>query len=336
MSLTTTIRALDQLGTSLRQMTPAQFTDLSRRMSNENPWFTADNVQLAITGLTNYLDADKLQRLMEPYRLPHHEKKIGIVMAGNIPAVGFHDLLCTLLSGHIALLKLSSKDQVLIRFLTDRLIAYAPELASRIVIADRLNDVDAIIATGSNNSARYFHQYFGKYPNIIRKNRTSVAILSGEENTADLKNLGRDIFTYFGLGCRNVSKLYVPENYRLSRLLDALEPFSEVMHHHKYHNNYDYHKSILLVNGDEHLDNGFLLLQENEELVSPISVLYYQRYVSEASLRQTLEQHRDNIQCVVSDGGWFQGSVAMGQAQMPDPWDYADGVDTMAFLCDLD
>jgi hypothetical protein len=254
-------------------------------------------------------------------------------MAGNIPLVGFHDFLCALISGNNVQIKLSSKDSKLIKYLVGYIERIEPSFQGRITFKERLEGFDAIIATGSDNSARYFEYYFGKYPNIIRKNRTSCAILTDAESDQEIANLGIDIFSYFGLGCRNVSKLYVPTDYDFINLLSRLESFKEIIHHHKYCNNYDYQKSILLVNGVQHLDNGFLLLQENEKLVSPISVLYYERYVDESDLRNKLKVNAEKIQCIV--GKVKPAEIPFGQAQYPNVWDYADQIDTLKFLSEL-
>ncbi len=330
-----TIDTLSRLGNLLKSMPPDQVAALAETAANENNWFTPENVKSAMIGATNYLNAAKLNQWMSSYSPVRTPQVIGLVMAGNIPLVGLHDLLSVLMSGHMAHVKPSSKDSVLLTFFMEKLTEIDPELASRVQLVDRLQDIDAIIATGSDNTARYFHHYFGKYPNIIRKNRTSLALLRGNESERDLYLLGKDIFTYFGLGCRNVSKLLVPEGYRFDTFYESIAPFSNVMEHNRYHNNYDYNKSILLVNKVTHLDNGFLLLREAEELVSPISVLFYSHYKDEEELRELLGSQENKIQCLVSEGGWYPGSIAMGQSQMPELWDYADNVDTMKFLCSL-
>ena len=245
-------------------------------------------------------------------------------MAGNIPAVGFHDILCILVSGNILAAKLSDKDTYLIQFFLDQLIEIEPNLIERISIVDKLVDIDAVIATGSDNTARYFEYYFKKYPNIIRKNRTSIAILDGEETDQDLINLGKDIFLYFGLGCRNVSKLYVPKGYDFKKLLYTYESYDQIINHHKYRNNYDHNKSI-----------GIVLLKQDTSLVSPIAVLYYDHYSSENELKESLAQDSEKIQCIVSRHGQWTGSLPFGEAQSPGLMDYADGIDTMAFLSEL-
>ena len=255
-------------------------------------------------------------------------------VAGNIPLAGFHDLLSILVSGHALMAKLSSKDSVLPTFLADKLVEIEPKFAPAISLVPRLRGFDAVIATGSDNSARYFQYYFGKYPHIIRKNRTSCAILEGTENDEELRLLGKDVFSYFGLGCRNVSKIFVPEDFDPVRLVNAWDVYVDIIHHHKYHNNYDYQKSILLVNKIPFYDSGFVILQENEKLVSPISVVYLQRYTNLDALTTHLDEIEEKVQCIV--GKTRPANVPFGQAQEPELWDYADAVDTMKFLEELE
>jgi hypothetical protein len=327
------ILAFSELGKFLSSMENSGFQSLAEHARLENPWFTEQNVRKAIEGIIEFLDKKSLEQWLSRYSLPTESKKIGLVMAGNIPLVGFHDLLTVLLAGHIALIKLSSKDQVLMRFIIDKLIALQPEFRHRIVLVDQLKGFDAVIATGSDNSSRYFEYYFGKYPSVIRKNRTSVAILDGNENDDQLKALGNDVFSYFGLGCRNISKIYVPQGYSFTRLLDSWEPFNTIIHHHKYCNNYDYQKSILLVNRVPFFDNGFVLLQENERMVSPISVLFYEFYRDKNDLAEKLRLAENKIQCI--EGKNNPATVDFGEAQSPEVTDYADRVDTLQFLCGL-
>jgi len=262
-------------------------------------------------------------------------RSIGLILAGNIPIVGFHDILCVLASGHKALIKLSSHDQKFIPYLLNKLIEIEPGFELQISYIDRLKDFDAVIATGSNNTSRYFDYYFSKVPHIIRKNRNSVAILNGEESKEDLEALGHDIFDYFGLGCRNVSKLYVPKDYDFKEFFESIEEFKSVADHHKYNNNYDYNKSIFLVNLDKHFDNGFLLLKEDSRFVSPLAVLYYKEYQTIEQLGSELIKNEDLIQCIVSNSKLPLSTVAFGQSQCPGLMDYADGVDTMKFLREL-
>jgi len=329
------INAFASLGQWLENLSPDEWQFISDRTRAENPWFTEQNVRSAVTGIIAFLKPDVLSHWASRYPVPHHAWRVGIVMAGNIPMVGFHDLLAVIVSGHSAYIKLSSKDQFLIRYVTSKLIEFDPALQEHIVFVEQLKNFDAVIATGSDNSSRYFEYYFGKYPSIIRKNRTSVAVLSGDETTDDLKRLAEDVFLYFGLGCRNVSKLFVPRGYALAKVLDAWEGFHDIIHHHKYCNNYDYQKSILLVNSMPFLDNGFVMLQESERLVSPISVIFYEFYDDAAQLNQRLTALEDKIQCIVGHAQ-HPARVQFGYAQHPAIDDYADRVDTMKFLCELE
>lgn len=316
-----------------------ELADVAQQANYRNNWFTVENSLNALRAIADeFLDAHKLTHWLsqypaEPVGTP---RTVGVVMAGNIPAVGFHDLLCVLLSGHRLLAKLSTQDFVLIHYLIQKLVDINPAIGSWIVEADRLNAADAFIATGSNNTARYFEYYFGKKPHIIRKNRTSVGLLMGEESDDEFLKLGRDISDYYGLGCRNVSTILVPEEYNFTPLLRTLEPqVSHYLNNHKYQNNYDYNKSIYLINAVPHLDNGYLLVTQNDGLVSPISVLYYQTYQTQSDATGWLSTRASQVQVVASAQGWLPNSVPFGQTQRPGLSDYADGVDTMAFLTQL-
>ncbi len=326
------------MGKLIRGLDTEEKEYLFRRANNQNSWFTAVSMESALVGLAGLLDTENLAKWLEAYALPENAtpKKVGILMAGNIPGVGFHDLMCVLISGNIAAVKLSSSDAFFPKWLIDRLIELEPRFESFIRIEEMLKGMDAYIATGSDNSARYFHYYFGKYPNIIRANRTSVAVLGGDETPEELEKLGQDIFLYFGLGCRNVSKIFVKDEAHLVHLLDVLEKFKGVAQNHKYLNNYEYNKSIYLVNGDAHLDNGFLILKESSELVSPIAVLFYEIYGDREELLKKLDSDASKIQCVVGDPKTIPGAIGFGEAQYPKPWDYADKVDTLKFLLGLD
>lgn len=331
------IAAFAKLGEDIRNLSQEELAELAWRAGNNNSWFTEESIAAALQAIGAMVSGEKLAKWVSPYALPQSNtpKSIGLLMAGNIPAVGFHDLMCVLIAGHQAVVKLSSTDEILMGFLVNRLIAIEGGFAPLIRTQDMLKGMDAYIATGSDNSSRYFNYYFGKYPHIIRQNRTSVAVLTGNETTGDFVNLGKDIFKYFGLGCRNVSKIYVKSKDQLQFLLDALEVYSAIGNHHKYRNNYDYNKSVYLVNREEHLDNGFLLVKESTELVSPIAVLYYQLYDTKEELELFLGENSGKIQSVVGGAGMVQDSVSFGQAQQPELWEYADGVDTLRFLIDL-
>ncbi|GAB3805773.1 acyl-CoA reductase [Spirosoma humi] len=320
-----------------------ELAQIAQQANYKNNWFTIQNSLNALQAIASeFLVADKLQTWVnryvdnssgEPTNTP---RTVGVVMAGNIPAVGFQDMLCVLVSGHKLLAKLSSQDFVLIHYLIQKLKEINPGFAELIEEADRLNAAEAYIATGSNNTARYFEYYFAKKPHIIRKNRTSVGLLMGEEREEEFLKLSHDMSDYYGLGCRNVSTILVPDGYDFTPLLRTLEPqVSIYLNNHKYQNNYDYNKSIYLINAIPHLDNGYLLLTENDALVSPISVVYFQTYKTQAEAAAWLTSRAEQIQVVASANGWYPGSVAFGSTQRPGLTDYADGIDTMAFLKDL-
>ena len=335
MKTTERIKAFVSVGSQLENLRESEIEAITQQAARENPWFTPTNVMRALKGISHLLVEDKIDRWLSGYRTTADiPKTIGVIAAGNIPMVGFHDLLCVLMSGHYAAVKLSSQDSFLMKMLLERLTSIEPKFSRLFGLREQLKDIDAIIATGSDNTARYFHYYFSKYPHIIRKNRTSVAVLTGEETDEELKSLGHDVFDYFGLGCRNVSKLLVPNGYDFVRLLDQWKGFSAYLDHHKYRNNYDYHKSILLINKEAHLDSGFSLLRESDDLVSPVSITYYQSFDHPEEITRYLAASQDKLQCVV--GSASAGHIPFGQAQLPELWDYADNVDTMRFLENLD
>jgi hypothetical protein len=331
MELEDRIAAFAKLGKYLHAIDEVALENVVTKARSENAWFTGENIKLALKGLDQFLTSENLAQWVKDYDLtPGRPKNIALIMAGNIPLVGFHDFLAVLISGHNILIRTSSKDSFLPRFISTKLIEIEPRFSSRIAFGELLKNFDAVIATGSDNSSRYFEYYFGKYPHIIRKNRTSCAALSGFETIEELERLGYDVFTYFGLGCRNVAKLYVPLEYDFGKMLRSWEAYQNIIHHHKYHNNYDYQKSILLVNREPFLDSGFALLQESERLVSPISVVFYEYYNDYNDLKQKVASKADKIQCVV--GNMKPATVNFGQAQSPQLWDYADQVDTLKFL----
>ncbi|MBI9038922.1 MAG: aldehyde dehydrogenase [Bacteroidales bacterium] len=306
---------------------------------NYNPWFTKENVKHAILAISEMLNGENLNNWLAAYTIPdklQNPKNIAVVMAGNIPLVGFHDFLCVLISGNNFIGKLSSDDKRLLPALSKLLIAIEPDFSEKIEFADNfIRNFDAVIATGSNNTARYFEYYFGKYPNIIRKNRNGVAVISGNETEEDFKALGEDIFMYFGLGCRNISKLFVPENYSFNAFFQSIEDFKQIFFNHKYKNNYDYYRSIYLVNSEKHLDNGFLLLKESQSFASPVSIIYYEYYKSQDELLKHLVANNEKIQCIVSNDSDNDKQIPFGKSQFPNLPDYADGVDTLKFLLGL-
>ena len=300
-----------------------------------NPWFTELNVAYALSSIIDMLQVDNLNALLEGIKFEQKGKKIGVVMAGNLPLVGFHDFMCILLSGNQVYAKLSTQDPVLLKIVSDILFEIAPELKERVYFVEKLNGMDAVIATGSDNSAKYFNYYFSSIPHIIRKNRTSLAVLNGEETREELEELGNDIFTYYGLGCRNISKIYLPAGFPINKFFEAIEKFHDVGNHNKYQNNYSYNKSVYLINSITHLDNGFLLLTESTELVSPLGVLFYEYYSSLQELENNLLLWKDKIQVITSRQGWFPGSIKLGKAQRPEVGDFADGVNTLEFLAKM-
>jgi len=298
---------------------------------HHNQWFTPDQSKRALKAITIMLEKKSLEPWMGNYsaniELSAAPKRVGVIMAGNIPAVGFQDALCVLASGNILLAKCSSDDKILIPFLLEVLITIEPRFRANIEIVERLDNLDAVIATGSNNSSRYFDFYFGKYPHVIRKNRNSIAVLDGKESEKQLEALADDIFAYFGLGCRNVSKIYVPEGYDFANFYPAMQVYSSLMMHSKYMNNYDYHHALFLLNDEKFLTNNYLIVRQNEALSTPVSVLHFEYYNSLAELENKLSEISEEIQCRVGLGG-----LPLGASQQPGLSDYADGIDTMKFL----
>jgi hypothetical protein len=307
-----------------------EWVEAMDRAGHANAWFTAEHIALAAKNIVSeYLQPEKLAEWAGKYALPATYKMVGIVMAGNIPLVGFHDFLCGFVSGHNLMLKLSSKDDVLMKHLLKKMFAMNPLLSEQITVAERLNGCDAYIATGSNNTARYFEQYFGKYPHIIRQNRTSVAILDGSETDTELGLLADDVYLYYGLGCRNVTQICVPTAYDFARLLGILGKYNHYADLNKYKNNYDYHLAIYLLNRVPYMSNESLLMVENELPFSAVSVLHYRYYTDKKALATELAASSD-IQAII--GNDF---IPFGDSQKPALDNYADGVDTMAFLCGL-
>jgi hypothetical protein len=309
--------------------------NLIQNAKNHNAWFNEFEVKRSIKANAHMLNRADLELWTKNLITQNIKpKKIGLILAGNIPLVGFHDILTVLVTGNIALIKLSSQDSLLIPAVLNQLILIEPLFKNQIEYVERLVDFDAVIATGSNNSSRYFDYYFAKVPNIIRKNRNSVALLTGQESAQDLKQLGEDIFNYYGLGCRNISKFYVPEGYIFNHFFESIEEYSGILNHHKYQNNYDYNKSIYLVNRNEHLDNGFLLVKKDDNLTSPLAVVFYEEYQNLEEATKKLNQKTDEIQVVVTSASanLLSPKVNFGESQNPKLWDYADGVNTLEFL----
>lgn len=351
------IRGLNLAGTYLQQhATGKRSTDSALHNLNDqffeplekvirtehyhNGWFTEAFIRQSFSETARLLTSERLGEWMDRYpALPvgsGREKKVGVIMAGNIPLVGFHDLLSVLASGHHFIGKLSSKDDRLLPSVAGIFKYILPGLNERLIFTDEfLKNVDAVIATGSDNSSRYFEYYFRHLPHIIRKNRNGIALLTGAETDQHLMDLGKDIFSYFGLGCRNVTKLYIPEGFELKRILQLYERFDYLLDNNKYCNNLDYYRSIFLMNRIPFLDNRIVLLKEDKQIASPVGVVYFEKYSQLDSVLETINMHRDEVQCLVTLQDTIEGSVYPGQSQSPELTDYADGVDTMKFLTEL-
>ncbi|MBP1644833.1 MAG: acyl-CoA reductase [Bacteroidetes bacterium] len=302
----------------------------------ENPWFDRDSVCLALKALAKWFNKEVLEEFCDRYDFTDNPKTVAVICAGNIPSVNFHDLLCVLLSGNRALLKLSSLDNRLIPAIVDKLVEIEPLIRDKVLFAEgKIEGFDAVIATGSNNTSRYFNYYFSKYPHIIRHSRSSIAVIGDRD--IDFKGLMADVLTHKGMGCRNISKLFVPRGFDFMPLVEASKDYAFLMDHNKYRNNYDYHKAIFIMNNVAFVDSGVMLMMENKDLFTPVSVLNYEFYDNLKSVEDMVEMDKDNIQCVVSDIEFVGGmkTIGFGKAQQPEIYDYADNVDTMLFLNSL-
>lgn len=330
------LRAMESVGSKSDPAFTARVQQMDKailKASQKNPWFTPAHCRLALQWWGQCLHAENIREWLAAYGAPHNDPaRIAIIMAGNIPVVGFHDLIAVLVTGHSAVIKASSKDNVLIPAMVSVMADADSAILSKIQWADGpLPEFDGVIATGSTNTSRYFEFYFGKKPNIIRRNRTAVAVLNGEESDEDLRLLGDDLFQYFGLGCRNVSKLYLPRDFDLKRIIAASSSYRTFMDHHKYANNYDYHKAIYLMGEQAFTDGEFCLLLESEKIASPLATIHYERYGSLDAVTRELTEMSDQIQCIVARCG-IPGELEFGQAQRPQLSQYADDVDTVEFL----
>ncbi len=332
------LNLLSQLGAYLRKG-DERLDAVLHRTAHVNLWFTVENQKKAISAIAeHWLTREKLEQWAGRYQIPepHVPKKVGLVLAGNIPLVGFHDVISVFVSGHRCLIKLSEKDPYLAPYLVKVMVQMNPAAASYFEFVEKLEGFDAVIATGSNNSSRYFEAYFGKYPHIIRKNRNGVAVLTGQESREELIRLGEDIFRYFGMGCRNISRLYVPKGYDFEFLLETLHEFRSIVLHEKYKNNFDYNTAIAMLNKTPYLANGCIILMENDSIVSPIASLYYTTYKDLKEVAEELGARKEEIQLVAAREGILDlPTLSFGQAQQPELWDYADGVDTIDFLTNL-
>lgn len=309
-----------------------EFGIVLRKSELDNPWFNIENQKYALQQWANLLTEEKINDWLSAYSFSENPKKVGLILAGNIPLVGFHDVVSTIMSGNIPVIKLSSKDKMMIPFLLRRWNELS-ENKIEYQIVEKLSDYDAVIATGSNNTARYLEYYFKDSLSLIRKNRTSVAVLNGNETDEEIQALANDIFRYFGLGCRNVTRLFIPRDFGLERLFENFMNFKEVINHNKYANNYDYNRAIFLLNQEKFWDNNFVLLKEDDKLFSPLGVLHFSRYENIEEVKDFLTENEQDIQCVVARPELsIENSVAIGEAQCPSLNTYADNVDTMRFL----
>jgi len=332
------IQAFSELGEEIKKALDgvaakysSHLKDLIETQHINNPWFTPANVRLALKAIAHELTYENLVKWTNAYPLlnnPPESRTVGVIMAGNIPLAGFHDFLSVLITGNKLLAKTSEKDPDLIRFISEMLCDINPGFRRKIEITSGvLHDFDAVIATGSDNSSRYFEYYFGKYPHIIRKNRNSIGVLEGNEISDELALLGNDIFSYFGLGCRNVSKVFIPKGYDFTPMIKSWSSFARLIDHNKYANNYDFNKAVCLVNKEKFLDTGFVLLKENHNISSPVAVVHFENYNTYDEVKTELERNKDKIQCTVGNK-----HIPFGGAQAPALWDYADSTDTIEFL----
>ncbi len=339
MKLSERINALVKLGDQL--LSGDEFLEaLMHRTYHNNKWFTIENQKQAVNAIGQlFLEESKIRKWLNQYSIPDltpSSKKVGIVMAGNIPLVGFHDFICVFIAGHQSIIKLSDKDPYIFPYLLKVLTKIDPRTESYFEIATNLKGFDAVIATGSNNSSRYFDYYFSKIPSIIRKNRNAIAVLNGQEDQEDLLDLGKDVFNYFGLGCRNVAKIYVPENYQFDFLLETLHEYRKIVQHNKYKNNFDYNFAIQVLNKVPYFSNGCIIIVENKSLQSRVGELYFEYFTDIESLEKEIDSRKEEIQCVIAkDGLLHTETLPFGKAQQPELWDYADGVDTLGFLLEM-
>ena len=331
MNLEERINTFSRLGKFLKQTSDLEFAQKIKEAEVQNPWFTLENQKQAINAWANHLTTENLKAWLTPYHLKKNKNplQVLVIMAGNIPLVGVHDFLSVLITGNNVIIKMSSEDKIILPFIAKKLIVINPEFENRIQFVEDIKNIriDAVIATGSDNSAKYFDYYFKDVKKIIRENRKSLAILDGTENQNDLNKLAKDIFSYFGLGCRNISKLFLPEGYDLNKLFEAFFSFQKIIEHKKYANNYDYHKAIFLMGNHQITDNGFLLLKEDVSLQSPLAMLYYEFYSDIEEVEDFISDNKEKLQCVVS-----KKYITFGQSHNPNLWDYADGVDIIEFL----
>ncbi|WP_419867893.1 acyl-CoA reductase [Chryseobacterium sp. CT-SW4] len=309
----------------------AKFEILLKKSEIENPWFTIDNQKFALRQWAGLLQESNIRKWLADYSPSKVSRRVGLILAGNIPLVGFHDVISVILSNNIPVIKLSSKDKHMVPFLLKKWKEFSKDnLLYEIV--EKLENFDAVIATGSNNTARYLEYYFKDHMSIIRKNRTSVGVLKGDETDEEIRLLAKDIFQYFGLGCRNVTRIFIPQDFALDRLFENFLDFKDIIHHNKYANNYDYNRAVYLLNQEKFWDNNFVMLKEDDKLFSPLSVINFSRYSSLDEVKSFIDENEENIQCIVAKSELALDSIGFGEAQNPGLDTYADNVDTMKFL----
>ena len=308
-------------------------------IESSNPWFTIPAIELALSGVCRYLSGSNIDKWTNTYNLPKTSNRsiVGLIMAGNLPLVGIHDLICLIMAGCKAMIKMSSQDQVLLPLLFEELLRLEPDFEKLITFTSDISpsELDAIITTGSDNTAKYIQHYYAGVPQIIRSNRTSLAIIRGDESGIQLANLGTDIFSYYGRGCRNVSKIMVPPGYDFDEFVSNNQTLNHLKNHKNYSNNYHYQKALFNTKNSEYFDTGFCLLSRNQQLVSPLAVVYYDYYENPDQLSNIISLSSNKIQAIASADGWFNSSYNFGQLQLPDLWDYSDNIDTMNFLLEL-
>ena len=308
-----------------------KFQAILRKSEIENSWFTIENQKFGLNQWANLLTENTIKNWLAKYEVAKTPKKVGLILAGNIPMVGFHDVISVILSNHTPMIKLSSKDQTMLPFLLSKWNEFSDGNINYEFV-ERLTDFEAVIATGSNNTARYLEYYFKDSLSIIRKNRTSVAVLKGDETVEELQLLAEDIFRYFGLGCRNVTRLFIPQDFLIDKIFESFLNFNQVINHHKYANNYEYNRAIYLLNQDRFWDNNFVMLKEDDDLFSPLSVLNFSRYNTIEEVQNFISNNEESIQAIVAKPELGLDSIYFGEAQNPGLDTYADKVDTMKFL----
>ena len=327
----------DYINNNLESLERNKFDKAINESILHNSFFSKKNILKSLLSWSNVLTKKSIDNFLSNYliKIKKREKKIAIIMAGNIPLVGFHDFFCVIISGNFAIIKLSSKDSHLFKFILSFLVKENPDFSTKFdIVENKLQIFDAVIATGNNISANQFELYFKKYPKIIRKNRHSIAILNGNETKKEIELLANDIFYYYGLGCRNVSKIFIPNNYNLDILFKSFVLWNEVINKNSYSNNYNYYRAIYLLNKEVFFDNGFVLLKESEKIGSPVGTIYFEYYKSDNQIKEMIKKNNEKIQCIVSNNN-YPKTIKFGETQMPNLNDFADDIDTFNFLLKL-